>query len=116
MLIIGGRAEQSSSSIEVAADRPVGRVELGVDDRHVALVGAWQPGPVLAIAAIGLDHEFRIDAVRLAQRKVILTVVRRHVDKAGAAVGGDEIARQHRARLGIEPAEVVHGVATDGTG
>ena len=54
--------------------------------------------------------------MRLAQVEVVLAVVGRHVDEAGAALGGDEVARQERARLGEEPAEVVHRVAGDGAG
>jgi hypothetical protein len=48
--------------------------------------------------------------------EVVLAMVGRHVDEAGAAVGGDEIAGQERARGGVEPAEVVHRVAGDGAG
>ena len=54
--------------------------------------------------------------MRLAQREIVLAVIGRHVDEAGAGVGGDEIAGQERARLGEEPAEVVHRVAGDGSG
>ena len=75
-----------------------------------------EPGPVLAVLAVGLDREHRVDAVRLAQLEVVLAVVGRHVDEAGAAVGGDEVAGQERPRLGEEPAEVVHRVAGDGAG
>src|SRR5690606_9180050 len=38
------------------------------------------------------------------------------VDEAGAAVGGHELAGEEGAGLGIEPAEVVHGVASDRAG
>jgi len=38
------------------------------------------------------------------------------MDKPGAAVGSDEIAREHRTRLGKEAAECVHRVADDGSG
>ena len=116
MLVIGGRAEQSSSLLEVGADRPVGRVELRVDHRQRALVGARQPRPVGAVAAVGLDHELGPEPMRLAQLEVVLAMVGRHVDEAGAAVGGDEVARQERPRLGIKPAAVVHRVAGDGAG
>ncbi len=54
--------------------------------------------------------------MRLAQFEIVLAVVRRHMDESGAAVGGDEIAREEWARLGEEPAEVVHRVAGDGAG
>ena len=54
--------------------------------------------------------------MRLAQREVILAMIRRHVDKAGAGIGGDEIARQEGAGLGKEAAEVVHWVTGDGAG
>jgi hypothetical protein len=57
-----------------------------------------------------------LDAVGLAQQEVVLAMVRRHVDKAGAALGGDEIAGEERAGLGEEAAERVHRVAGDGAG
>ena len=59
---------------------------------------------------------FGVQPVRLAQLEIVLAVVGRHVDEPGAGVGGDEIARQERPRLGEEPAEVVHRVAGDGAG
>src|SRR5690606_37737726 len=62
------------------------------------------------------DHELGRDAVRLAQLEVVLAVIGRHVDEAGAALGGDELARQERPRLGVKPAEVVHRVAGNGAG
>ena len=40
-------------------------------------------------------------------------MVGRHVDDTRTRISGDEIAREHRARLGKEPAEVVHRVAGD---
>ena len=77
---------------------------------------AAEPQPVLAIFAVGLDREHRIDAVRLAQLEIILAMVGRHMDQAGAAVGGDELAGQEGAGLGEEAAEMVHRVAGDGAG
>ena len=61
-----------------------------------------------------LDREDRVDAVRLAQLEIVLAMVGRHVDEARALVGGDEVARQERPRLGEEAAELVHRVASDG--
>ena len=69
-----------------------------------------------AIFAVRLDREHRVDAVRLAQLEIVLAMVGRHVDQAGALVGGDEVAGQERARLGEEAAELVHRVAGDGAG
>ena len=63
-----------------------------------------------------LDREHRVDADRLAQLEIVDAMVGRHVDQARALVGGDEIARQERPRLGEEPAELVHRVAGDGAG
>ena len=52
--------------------------------------------------------------MRLAQVEVVLAVVRRHVDEAGASIGGDEVAGEERARPREEAAEMVHRVAGDG--
>src|SRR5690606_37268907 len=93
-------------------DWPVGRVELRVDDGALSA----EPAPVLAILTVAFDRELLPDAVRLAQLEVVLAVVRRHVHEAGSAVGGDEVARQERARLGEEPAEVMHRMAGYGAG
>ena len=54
--------------------------------------------------------------MRLAQLEIVLAMVGRHVDQAGAALGGDELAGQERPRLGEEAAEMVHRVAGDGAG
>ena len=43
-------------------------------------------------------------------------MVGRHVDEAGAGVGGDMVAGQEGAGLGEEAAEMVHRVAGDGAG
>ncbi len=104
--------EQGAGFAQVRADRPVRRVELGVDDAALPA----QPQPVLAILAVALDREHRVDAVRLAQLEIVLAMVGRHVDEARALVGGDEVARQERTRLGEEAAEMVHRVAGDGAG
>ena len=72
--------------------------------------------PVGAIEARAVDREHRVDAVRLAQQEVVLAMIGRHMDEAGALIGRDEIAGQERARLGEEPAEMVHRVARDGAG
>ena len=78
----------------------------------------WPPSHAqsVAIVAVALDREHRIDAVRLAQQEIVLAMIRRHMDEAGAGVGGDEIAGQERAGLGEEAAEMVHRVAGDGAG
>src|SRR4029453_7263139 len=89
-----------------------GRVELGVDDRPLAA----EPRPVLAILSVRLDREDRVDAVGLAQLEIILAMVGRHMDQAGAAVGGDELAGQEGAGPREETAELVHWVAGDGAG
>ncbi len=57
-----------------------------------AFLVAPRPDPVGAVLAVALDREDRFDAVRLAQQEVVLAMVGGHVDKAGAAFGGDEIA------------------------
>ena len=54
--------------------------------------------------------------LRLAQLEIILAMVGRHMDQAGAAVGGDEVAGQEGAGPGEEAAEMVHRVAGDGAG
>ncbi len=77
---------------------------------------AAEPQPVLAIFAVALDREHRVDAVGLAQLEIILAMVGRHMDQAGAAVGGDEVAGQEGAGPGEEAAEMVHRVAGDGAG
>jgi hypothetical protein len=112
MLVVGARRQQRAHFGQRRTDRAVGRVELGID--HAAL--AAEPAPVLAILAIAHHGELGLDAMGLAQREVVLAMVGRHVDQAGAAFGGDEIAREQRARLGKEAAQRVHRVAGDGAG
>ena len=102
--------EQAAGLAKVAVDRSVRRVELGVDHRALAS----EPGPVLAIAAVVGDGEHRIDPDLLADQEVLLAMVRRHVDEAGALLGGDMVAGQERPRLGKEAAETVHRMAGDG--
>ena len=99
VLIVGRGGEQGAGLAQVRADRPVGRVELIVDDAALAA----EPQPVLAILAVALDREHRIDAVRLAQLEIILAMVGRHMDQAGAAVGGDELAGQEGRGLAKKP-------------
>src|SRR3546814_19541222 len=83
---------------QVGAERAVGGVELGVDDAALAA----EPRPVGAVLAVALDREDGVDAVRLAQVEIILAMVGRHMDEAGDAVGGDEIARAEGAGGGVE--------------
>ena len=106
------RGEQRARVAQVGADRSVFAYELGVDDAALPA----QPQPVRAIFAISLDREDGVEAIRLAERKVVLAMVRRHVDQAGARIGRDEITGKERARLGEETAETVHWVAGDGSG
>ncbi len=110
VLVVGAGGKQRAGVAEVAADRSVGGVELGVDDRSLTA----EPCPVGAIFAVALDRENGVEAVRLAEVEVILAMVGRHMDKAGAAVGGDEIARKERARAREEAAKCVHRVARYG--
>src|SRR4029453_5358798 len=105
--VVGGGGQQPASVAQVGADGAVGRIELIVDYRSLAA----EPFPVLAVLAVRLDREHRVDAVGLAQFKIVLAMVGRHVDQAGAAVGGDEVAGQEGARPGEEAPEMVHGVA-----
>ena len=107
MLVVRTRGEQPPGFAQVRADRPVGGVELGVDDAALPA----EPGPVLAVLAIAFNRELGAEPMRLAQLEIVLAVIGRHVDQARAAVGGDKVARQQRPRLGKEPAEVVHRVA-----
>ena len=107
MLVVRRGGEQRAGFAQVGADRAVGRVELGID--HAAL--AAQPAPVGAILAIAFDREDRLQPVRLAQQEVVFAMVGGHVDQPGAAIGGDKVARQERARPGKEIAQRVHRVA-----
>src|SRR3546814_19893493 len=61
-------------------------------------------------------REHGIEAVRRAQREIVLTMIRGHMDKPGARIGGDEIAGQERARPSEKPATFVHRMAGDGSG
>ena len=112
MLVIRAGREQAAGFAQVRTDRAVGRVEFGVDDTALPA----KPAPVGTIFAIAFDRELRFDAVRLAQIEIVLAMVGRHMDKPGAAVGGDKIAGQEGAGLGIEAAQMVHRVAGDGSG
>jgi len=62
------------------------------------------------------DSELRVEAVGLAQLEIVLAMVGRHVDEAGARVGGDMIGGHERARASEEATERVHRVAGDGAG
>ena len=112
MLEVRGCREQRPRLAQVRADRPVGRVELGVDDAPLPA----EPHPVVAVAAVVGHREDGIDAVFLAEVEILLAMVRRFVDEAGALVGGDEIGGKKRPRPGEEAAEFVHRVASDGAG
>ena len=112
VLVILARREQPARFAQVRADRAFGRVELGRDHRTLAA----EPRPILAIETAVIHREDGIDPVFLAQGEVVLPVIGRHVDEAGAGVGGDERAGEERARLGEEPAEMVHRVAGDRAG
>src|SRR3546814_15928140 len=84
-----------------------GRIQLGRDDRALAA----QPCPIGAVETIGFDREHRVDAMRLAQREIVLAMIRGHVDEAGAGIRSDEIPGEERAWLGEEAAALVHRVA-----
>ena len=85
------RRQQPAGVAQRGADGAFGVVELVADD--IALALQPQPvGPVGAIGAIAEHGEHRLDAVRLAQREIVLTMVGRHMDEAGAGIGGDEVA------------------------
>src|SRR3546814_2115208 len=101
VLEILARGEEGAGVAQVRADRAVGRVELLVDDRSLAA----EPEPVLAIAPVILDREDGVDAVRLAQQEIVLAMVGRHVNQAGARLGGDEIAGEERAGFSEERSE-----------
>ena len=106
------RGEQRAGLTQVGADRPVRRVELLVDDRALPA----EPRPILAILAVALHREDRIDAVRLADLEILLAMIGRHVDEASARVGRDVVPWDQRTRFGEEVAELVHWVAGDGSG
>ena len=112
MLVIRRCREQSARVAQRGADGAIGRVEFGVDDAALTA----KPEPIGAIFAIAFNREHRFNAIGLAQVKVILAMVRRHMDKASTAIGRDEIACEHRTRLGKETAEFVHWVTDDGSG
>src|SRR3546814_4383709 len=63
-----------------------------------------------------IDWSSDVCSSDLAQVEIILAMVGRHMDEAGAAVGGDEIAREEGAGACEEAAEMVHRVAGDGAG
>ena len=95
------RRQQRAGLAQVRTDRPVLGDKFLVDHRPGPLVAARQPGPVVAIDAIGLDREHRVDAVLLAQIEIILAMVGRHMDQPGPGIGGDKMrAIEKRARLG----------------
>ena len=110
VLIIRRRREQAARFVQGRTDRPVRRVEFGVDDAAFTA----EPEPIGTIFAITLNREDRVNAIGLTQVKVILTMVRGHMDEARAAVGSDEVACEHWTRLGKETAEFVHWVADHG--
>ena len=121
MFVVGAGREEGTGFAQGGEDGAVGGVELGVDDGAFAA----QPWPVGAVFAVALYREDGGEGqvggaegggVSLAQGKVVLAVVRGHVDEAGAAVGGDEVAGQEMAGRGEEAAEGVHGVAGGGAG
>ena len=122
MRVIGAGRQQRARLAQITTDRAFGRVERFVDDAAAAFLALCiqiiraQPQPVIAVPAIGHDGENGLDPVRLAQFEIILAMVGCHMDNAGPAIGSDEITGQHRARLGIEPAKMVHWVAAEGAG
>ena len=93
VLVIRRRREQPAAFAKGCANRAIGRVEFGVDDAALPA----EPRPVGAVFAVTLNREDRINAVCLAQIKIILAVIGRHMDKACAAVSGDEITGEERA-------------------
>ena len=112
MLKISRRCNQTAALAQIRANRTIGRVELGID--HTPL--PTKPGPVFAILAIGHNCENRIDPIGLAQDEIILTMIRRHMDKPGACIGCDEITGQKWTGFGVKSAKMVHGVTGDGSG
>jgi hypothetical protein len=75
-----------------------------------------EPEPVRLVETAVVDREHRIDAVRLAEQEIVLAMIRRHVDEAGALIRGDEFAGEEGARCREEAAEMVHRMARDGAG
>ncbi len=102
--------EEGAGLAQVRADRALGRVELVVD--HAAL--AAEPRPVGTVETRVVDREDGVDAGRLADQEILLAMVGRHVDEAGAGIGGDMVAGEERTGLGEEAAEMMHRVAGDG--
>ena len=86
VLVIRTRGQQSAAFPQVRADRAIGRVEFGVDDAALPA----KPCPVSTIFAVALNREDGFKAVRFAQIKIILAVVRRHMDEASACIRGDK--------------------------
>src|SRR3546814_8991645 len=60
------------SSDLVRTNWAFGRIQLGRDDRALAA----QPCPIGAVETIGFDREHRVDAMRLAQREIVLAMIR----------------------------------------
>ena len=58
----------------------------------------------------------RVDPQRLARNEILLAMVGRHVDEAGARVGGDMVGGEEGAGLGEEAAKCVHRVTGDSSG
>ena len=69
-----------------------------------------------AVEAGIVDREDGIDAGRLADQEILLAMIGRHMDEAGAGVGGDMVGGQEGAGAGEEAAEMVHRMAGDGAG
>ena len=122
MLVIVAGRKQRARFAQIVADRAFGRIERLVDHAAATFLAVLvqiaraEPLPVVAVAPVGHDREDRLEPVGTAQQEVVLAMVGRHMDEAGAAVGGDEIARQEGARPGVKPAELVHRMASDGPG
>ena len=112
VLEIRAGGEQRAGLAQVGADRPLRRIELGVD--HAPL--AAEPLPVRPVEAAVVDREHRIDPRRLADQEILLAMVGRHVDEPGTGVGGDMLGREEGTWAGEEAAEMVHRVAGDGSG
>ena len=98
------RRQQRTGFAQRGADGALRVIELIRND--IALALQPQPvGPVGAIGAIAENGEHWVDAVGLAEGEIILAMVGRHVDEAGALLGGDEITGQERARAGVSSLE-----------
>ena len=104
--------EQHSGLAQVRADRAIGSIELGVDNRALPA----EPKPVGSVEAARVNREHRINAIGAAQFEIVLAMVGRHVDQPGALVRGDETAGKERTRLVEETAELAHRMAGNRTG